>query len=114
MMVQLMNSAVMTSPGTYKLRMLTLDEFVAKVKEAYAANQIVNHLGYQQNIDLIYEYTGIRFPLRTDRTDHRDGDISLAMRLTYRIADPNSKWKHQKPDYEFLEFTFVAEPSAQK
>jgi hypothetical protein len=105
-MVHLMNCAVMTNQGTYRVKKIPLEEFCKLIQEAHAGNNLISHLGYDQAIEYVRKNTGIRFPFNRDRTELADGDVMLILRLAYRISDPSTKRLPQREDYEFLSSIF--------
>ena len=113
-MIHLMNSAIMTTSGVYRVRKVTESEFCHHVKQAHASGKIISYLGYQQTIGFIQNLTGIRFPFNRDRTEFSNGDEVLIIRLAYRIDDPSTKGQLQRQDYEFLKCTFETETNFNK
>jgi hypothetical protein len=102
----------MPAEGTYTLRRIARDEFIARLTRAYESAQLESHVGYEQNLKLVAEWCNIR--LRPDRGEVRnlaDGDELLVMKLKYRVQDTTLKAdkKFQSSvsadDFEF----FVAE-----
>jgi len=103
-MIKLMNSAMMPQPGTYRLRRITHTEFCRALQEATEKNMLESYIGYQQNIDLIYQWTGVHVPLSRAETSLEDGDSLLIMKLRYRLNDPSRKGAPvDKTSFEFFE-----------
>jgi len=108
----LLNSAMMPKEGTYRLMKISLSEFKFILRYFYKKGQLEPYIGYQQNIDLIEKWTGIKLPLvREEVTGLEDGDILLIMKLKYRLKDPSLKGVHiaDEEDFEFYVATYSDE-----
>lgn len=82
--VRIMNSAVMHGPGIFAREDITREEFVEAVVEAFDEGRAISSLSYEQNRNLLKEWTGIDFPLSFEKTVVEDGDTLLCMFLPYR------------------------------
>ena len=83
----LLNSAVITGPGTYVYRL---------VSEAEAAKWIqeggwVSRIGYQATAEHIRCISGVRPDVSREQTAMEPGDEALIVRLKYRVQDPTMK-----------------------
>ena len=89
--MKLLNSAMMPREGLYVMKRISFEEFKAVLKASYERDSIDSYIGYQQNIDLINKWTGIKLETNRDQTVLEDTDSFLVMKLKYRVSDPNSK-----------------------
>lgn len=91
-MYYLLNSALMVSEGRYELRKISPEQFFSILKVEWAYGNLKSYIGYQVNLDIIKEKTGISLePTREEIKDLRDGDILLIMKLKYRLSDVKLK-----------------------
>lgn len=100
-MIHIMNSAMMPAPGTYTLHRLGMEQWIQEVKAAHRSGNIASSIGYWQNLDIIFQLTGVRLQLSRDPTRLQSGDTMLIMRLKYR---PENKGKVEPKitDFEFF------------
>lgn len=101
--VLLMNSAMMPSDGVYRKSNISKDQFFGRVREAYEAGQLVNHIGYEQNLSIIRQATGVDLDLNFDMTYCEPGDVLLCMTLPYRVGG----WKGVEVDEGDFEYSEV-------
>ena len=106
--VKLVNSAMMPSEGTYKLRRITKNLFIRILRRASERGIVDSTIGYPNVIDLLFKWTGISFPVSREQTTLEDGDIMLITKLKYRVQDPSTKGKYvpSEDDYEFFIATY--------
>lgn len=83
----ILNSAVITTPGTYTYRLVSVDE----AKEWLMREPFESTLGYQETAVCLSAITGI--PVKVDRkmVKMQVGDEALVFRLTCRLDDPHLK-----------------------
>lgn len=95
----LLNSAVITSPGTYHYHLVTADDAARWIQ----AGGWVSKIGYPATADHIRDLSGIRPELSREVVAMQPGDEALVVRLKYRIADPALKKTHQPgpEDWEY-------------
>jgi len=101
--MKLLNSAMMPQKGSYKIFRLQKEAFVDILKAAYAQNAVQSYISYPQNIDILEELTGIRFPLSREETVLEDTDIMLVMKLKYRVAMGTKGQKVDPNDFEYFQ-----------
>ena len=100
-MIRLINSAMTPAPRfTYMYESLSAEGFFDIIKN----NEVDSYIGYQPNLDLIEEKTGVALQLCTDQTPVEEGDILLIMKLRYRTRTKGAPVKFE--DFEFG-ITFV-------
>lgn len=104
MRVKLLNSAMMPEPGKYELVKIGHFTFCSLLKEAYEKGILDSYIGYQQNIELIKRWTGIKLPISRETTRLESGDMLLIMKLKYRLVNPADKGKKEvkEEDFEFF------------
>lgn len=100
-MIHVMNSAMMPAEGRYTLHRISLDQWIESVKAAHQSGHIASSIGYWQNLDIIFQLTGVRLQLSREPTHLQPGDTMLIMRLKYR---PENKGKVEPKitDFEFF------------
>jgi hypothetical protein len=102
--MKLMNSAIMPVEGSYTCRKISRECFCETLKQNYIRNNLINHIGYPQNLAMIHKWTGILlFPSR-DVCRLESADSMLVMRVSYRITDRSGKRLSQpsEDDFEFF------------
>lgn len=106
-MIHLLNSAVMPAGcyGTYTYRLATLTDLAAVVRDEHG--EWTSAIGYQQNIDLIKGWTGVRVPLNRIETILKDGDQMFVMRLKSRVFNPGAKGAPVTDNPDDWEFAWV-------
>ncbi len=75
---------MMPAAGSYELKAITRTQFISLLLQAFEAGQLVNRIGYVQNMKLIESWTGIRLQLSREKTLVKDGDNLLCITLKYR------------------------------
>lgn len=101
-MHRLMNSAMMPLEGSYIHVRITKDEFCLLVDEAVLMDDLVCYIGYQENLDLIYRWTGVLLTPSREQTVVKDGDFLLIMKLKYRVHGQKRGHKPCEKDFEFF------------
>jgi len=86
----LLNSAVITGPGTYTYQLATAEEAARWLQD----HPWVSRVGYPATAAHIEKLCGNRPPLSRDATAMRSGDEALVVRLKYRISSPDQKQAH--------------------
>lgn len=107
-MIYLMNSAVMPAGnyGTYSYAPATLADLGDLVHGLLGPWE--SCLGYPQNADLVFGWTGIRPKIRRVETFFQPGDRAFVMRLKTRVKDPGTKGAAVSSSPEDWEFAWVA------
>lgn len=98
-MKYLLNSAVITGPGTYTYRLATPEEAAAWIK----SGGWVSRIGYPATAGYIEALSGIRPDLSREATAMKPGDEALVVRLKYRVQNPGKKGAFQPgpDDWEY-------------
>lgn len=108
-MIHLMNSAVMPAGnfGTYVYVPAKFEDLTSVVKGEYGP--WASLIGYQQNVDLIERWTGVRPEVNRAETKFLRGDMALVMRLTRRVAvgTKGQPVSENPEDWEFAWVTFT-------
>lgn len=103
-MIILMNSAMMLIDGTYKRETITHDEFVAAIKDAEG---VKSYIGYEQNVQLIKNWTGVEIECNREMIDAINAPIYI-MSLKYR-PDVLDKGSLVDPDdFQYLRVQYHA------
>jgi len=107
--MKLMNSAMMPQPGLYYCREITRGEFCAILKKEHAEGTLENFVSYQQNLDLIEEWTGVKLSPSRGLCEMKDKDGTIVMRLNYRPT-PGTKGDKiiNEDDFSFFTVTYTA------
>ena len=103
MTTHVMNSAIMPSPGTYTLQLITKEQFVAELK---LADALSSSIGYPQNLEFIKKISGIDLPLSRKETLIKSGDSMLILKLKYRVDGYPKGMPVSENDFEFFKATF--------
>ena len=85
----ILNSAVITRPGFYEYRIITLDHARAWLQAGLWESTI----GYQETATALTALTGIDIPCNRKLVLMDAGDEALIFRLTCRMQDPALKGK---------------------
>lgn len=102
--IKLMNSAMMPQQGNYKSMEITKNQFVTELKKA---NKIESYIGYEQNANLIEDWTGLKIAInRKATTELKDGDTILAMVLKYRVVNFAKGEYVGENDFRFFKIEF--------
>jgi len=88
-MKYILNSAVITTPGIYTYRLISLDE----AKEWLYIEDWVNTIGYEETCQALHLLTGLSFSVNRQIIRMVEGDEALVFRLTCRLSDVNLKGK---------------------
>lgn len=107
-MIYVMNSAVMPAGnfGRYTYRPATLKDLVI-VTHGHRGPWI-SAIGYPQNCNLIWRWTGIGVPCSRIETVFLPGDRAIVMRLKGRVVNPGSQVSEDPGDWEFAWVDFEA------
>lgn len=90
-MKYILNSAVVTTPGRYSYRLVSVQE--AKVWLDSCDPLPLSTMGYQETADAFEAITGYKFPVNRFMVQMQTGDEALIFRLTCRLSDPTCKGK---------------------
>lgn len=85
----ILNSAVITTPGKYEYKLITLDE----AKEWLSRGEFESTLGYRETAEALSLLTGIEIPVNRKMVQFQSGDEALVFRLTCRLDSPELKGK---------------------
>lgn len=85
----LLNSAVITAPGTYRYRLITQDGAAVWLKAHQ--HSAVSRIGYSVTAAHIGCLGGWVPSLSREATHMEPGDEALVVRLKYRLEDPSRK-----------------------
>lgn len=110
MIVHLLNSAVMPKPGFYELREITAEVFAKAVRTANEKDVLRHYIGYTSTRTLVEQLTGIDLQgLRFEKTELRDGDRFLVVRLKYRPTPAEKKADTPTlSDFEFFKGSYTS------
>jgi hypothetical protein len=86
-MIHLTNAAVINIAGTYTVAKVDKDVFTIYLKN----KTVKSWLGYQQNADILFDMTGIRFEIDRGTLNIQPGDEILVMKLKFRLDDTSKK-----------------------
>lgn len=100
--IAVMNSAMMPDSGLYRCDGLDREDFakyLCRYREALAS-----YIGYQQNLDLIKEWTEgqVDLPICNALTVLEPGDFALVMRLNYRAPKGSKGRPVNEGDFSFF------------
>jgi hypothetical protein len=98
----LLNSAVITGPGTYTYQLVTAEE----ATEWLHRGDFISRIGYPATADHIENLAGVRPALSREATAMQPGDEALVVRLKYRMQNPAQKADYQ-PGVEDWEYGFL-------
>lgn len=93
----IMNSAVITSPGVYEYRLLTVTE----AREWLAKGPTKSLVGYPDTARFIERVLGVKVELSREQVILEHGDEALIVRLKYRVQDPGQKGQFTPRDEDF-------------
>ena len=100
MIIKLMNSAMMPTPGNYQLTALTREQFVGILRDSGVCD---SYIGYEQTAQFVERISGVKVAVSRRQTAMEDGDRVLVIRLAYRVPDANTKGAPvNEDDYEFF------------
>jgi len=88
-MKYILNSAVITSPGTYEYFLISADE----AKQWLAEGEWESTIGYQETATALSQITGVSIPVNRKQAQMQPGDEALVFRLTKRLSEPELKGK---------------------
>ncbi len=84
-----LNSAVVTTPGTYEYRLIS----PAQAKRWLEQGSFVSYVAYQETCDALTALSGVHIPRQRKTSKMETGDEALVFRLTCRLDDPDLKGK---------------------
>ena len=90
----ILNSAVITAPGTYTYTLISLDEMRAWLDRGPYQSTI----GYKETAQALAELSGRPIPVDRRMIKMAAGDEALVFRLTCRLDDPRLKGQ-MGPDF---------------
>ena len=106
----LLNSAMMPSTGTYRLRELSREEWVKAIQTSAQEESIQSYIGYPDTAKHVQEITGL--PIEVNRAEVTlDKSATLfIVKLKYRVADPTQKGQFapSESDYVYYVAQYVA------
>ena len=106
----LLNSAMMPTPGTYRLRELSRDEWVQAIQIAAQEESIQSYIGYPDTAKHVQEITGL--PIEVNRAETTLGKSAtlFIVKLKYRVTDPAQKGQFapSESDYVYYVAQYVA------
>ena len=88
-MKYILNSAVITNPGTYEYYRIEIKEAAFWI----VAYKWQSCIGYQETADALRVLTGQEIPVNRRQIKMEVGDEALIFRLTKRVSDPENKGK---------------------
>jgi hypothetical protein len=94
-MKYLLNSAVITGPGTYRYRLISHEEARDWIRRN--AGAVESRIGYAQTAEYIRRELGFDCPISREAITMNPGDEALVVRLRYRLDDPGLK--SQQPTF---------------
>lgn len=87
----ILNSAVITSPGSYEYRLIDAEEAAAWLREGGWESTI----GYQETAEALSQLSGVQVPVNRRMVRMEEGDEALVFRLVLppgeRRVDPATK-----------------------
>lgn len=83
----IVNSAVITSPGVYEYRLISIEE----AKEWLSKGPFISTIGYQETADVLHKLTGYPIEVNRKMIKMEVGDEALVFRLTIRLDDVRLK-----------------------
>lgn len=94
----ILNSAVLTGPGTYTYQLISDEEAIAWVKAGHWTSRV----GYTETAAQISRMTGVYPEISREPSPMKAGDEALVVRLKYRgPAFNKGKYKPHPSDWEF-------------
>lgn len=88
-MKYILNSAVITTPGSYKYSLITPEE----AKQWLQEREWESTVGYEETAIALEQVTGIKIPTNRKQIKMVEGDEALVFRLTKRLSEPELKGK---------------------
>jgi len=88
-MKYILNSAVITAPGTYEYFLISADE----AKQLLTEGDWESTIGYPETATALSQITGVSIPVNRKQVQMQPGDEALVFRLTRRLSDPELKGK---------------------
>jgi hypothetical protein len=91
----LLNSAVITTPGRYNYRLVS----VHNARAWYMAGPVESTIGYQETAEALSVILGLPVEINRRMVRMEPGDEALVFRLTVRLADPSVKGRINDPKW---------------
>ncbi len=82
----ILNSAVITTPGTYEYRLIETGEAIS-----WLSSEFISTIGYQETADALASIAGRHIPVNRKMIKMEACDEALVFRLTVRLTDPTVK-----------------------
>ena len=82
-MKYILNSAVLTSPGDYRYRLVTADE-----ARQWADGGFISTVGYEQTAEALTQLLGVPVPVDRRTIAMQSGDEALVFRLVFPPGTP--------------------------
>lgn len=92
-----MNSAVISTPGTYHYRLVSVEE----AKKFLDNGPYTSFVGYPATAEYIERVLGYKISLSREPVQFQPGDKALVVRLKYRVQDPGTKGQFVPKDEDF-------------
>ena len=98
--ILLLNAAIMTANGTFKLSNISLDE----VKEMLTEENIMSAIGHNATADIMTELVGINIPTNRIQAKQEAGQKALIFKLLKRPEEGKilNREEIEEIGYEFL------------
>jgi len=92
----ILNSAVITSPGTYQYELISAEE----ARQWYGdGDDVISTIGYQETAEALSAILGKPVTVNRRMVKLERGDEALVFRLTIRLADPSIKGQINDPTW---------------
>lgn len=98
-MIVLLNSAVITAPGTYRARKITPNEAKEIIKTNGGSYE--SYIGYQETAEYMSRVLGVEVAVNRAQYTPKPGDIMIVCRLKNRVATPSLKGTLMPGDEDF-------------
>lgn len=86
-MRMVINSAVITSPGVYEYREVSVE----MARRWLAGGPVTSYIGYENTREWIARRLEVFLPINRSARHMEPGDEALVVRLRYRLSDPSMK-----------------------
>lgn len=99
MKIGILNCAICTEPGIYKLKTTSLED----VKELLKENDFISAIGHQSTAEILSELIGIDIPMNRIQFTQEPGQTAIVFRLKNRIPEGKilSREEIEEIGYEF-------------
>lgn len=89
-----LNSAVITAPGNYTYRLISVEE----AKEWLQKDSFISAIGYEETAKLMTQLFGVEVPVSRTMVTMNAGDEALVFRLKTRVAPSEKGEINIKPE----------------